>query len=230
MSEPRIALVAEGPADYEVINAALKAIVPTRFTLTLLQPEPTQPTMGQGWSGVLRWCANAGLRHSTTLDTDPTLAGFDLLLLHLDVDVSQAQYADCGLQVPALATANGWAALPCHLPCPPVADSCSRLETVLSSWLKPAQIGAKTVLCLPAQSSGTWLAAATLPANHPLLVGAECNIVLESRLAQLPLAQRIRKVVREYRAHAGHVTANWAVVKALCSQAVAFEQAVQAAL
>ncbi|MDP2418085.1 MAG: hypothetical protein U1D25_12360 [Hydrogenophaga sp.] len=230
MSERRIALVAEGPTDFEVIQAALKAIVPVRFTLTLLQPEPTQPAMGSGWGGVLKWCDAAGARHAGTLDTDPTLEGVDLLVIHLDVDVAQAQYADCGLQVPAQAGAKGWATLPCHMPCPPVADTCARLETVFFSWLSPAQAGPKTVLCLPAQSSGTWLAAATLPAGHVLLGGAECNVAVESRLAQLPLAHRIRKVPREYRSQAGQVTANWARVKSFCSQADAFEQAVKAAL
>ena len=230
MSEPRIALVAEGPTDYEVINAALKAIVPDRFTLTLLQPEPTQPAMGGGWGGVLKWCDAAGARHADTLDGDPTLEGFDLLVIHLDMDVAQAQYADCGLQVPAQAALKEWAALPCDMPCPPVADTCARLEVVLSSWLNPTRAGAKTVLCLPAQSSGTWLAAATLSADHALLVGAECNVAVESRLALLPMAQRIRKAVREYRTHAGQVTVHWGRVKAHCSQAAAFEQAVKVAL
>lgn len=230
MSEPRIALVAEGPTDFEVIQAALKAIVPERFTLTLLQPEATQPTMGSGWGGVLKWCSAAGTRHAASLDTDPTLEGFDLLVIHLDVDVAQKDYADCGLGVPEQAIAKGWAALPCHLPCPPVSDTCARLEALLHSWLNPAQAGAKTVVCLPAQSSGTWLAAATLPAGDALLAGAECNVAVEARLALLPKAQRIRKVVREYRTHAGKITANWAGVKAVCSQAAAFEQAVQAAL
>ncbi|MFC7410900.1 hypothetical protein [Hydrogenophaga atypica] len=230
MSERRIALVAEGPTDFEVIHAALKAFLPVRFTLTLLQPEPTLPAMGSGWGGVLKWCDAAGARHAASLDTDPTLEGFDLLVIHLDVDVAQKQYANCGLGVPAQAIAKGWNALPCHMPCPPVATTCTGLQTVLRSWLNPAQAGAKTVLCLPAQSSGTWLAAATLPAGDALLMGAECNVAVESRLAQLPKAQRIRKVVREYRAHADQITANWAGVKAICSQALAFEQAVQAAL
>lgn len=230
MSEPRIALVAEGPTDYEVIQAALKAILPERFTLVLLQPEATQPAMGSGWGGVLKWCGAAGTRHAASLDTDPTLEGFDLLVIHLDMDVAQAKYADYGCEVSVQAVAKSWGVLPCHMPCPPVVDTCVRLEAVLHSWLRPAQAGAKTVLCLPAQSSGTWLAAATLPSDHALLAGSECNLTVESRLEQLPLAQRIHKKAREYRAHAGQVTANWADVKALCSQAEAFEQAVQAAL
>lgn len=62
MSEPRIALVAEGQTDLVVIEAALKAIVPSRFTLNLLQPEATKPEMGTGWGG----CVEVVRGHSTT--------------------------------------------------------------------------------------------------------------------------------------------------------------------
>ncbi len=54
MSELHIALVAEGPTDYEVIHAALKAVLPKPFVMTQLQPEATQPNMGAGWGGVLK--------------------------------------------------------------------------------------------------------------------------------------------------------------------------------
>ena len=49
MSELRIALVAEGPTDYVIIEAALKAVLPKPFILTQLQPEATRPDLGQGW-------------------------------------------------------------------------------------------------------------------------------------------------------------------------------------
>ncbi|UZQ55580.1 hypothetical protein OOK60_05775 [Trichothermofontia sichuanensis B231] len=49
MSELRIALVAEGPTDWEVIHAALKAVLPTPFVMTLLQPEATPGITGTGW-------------------------------------------------------------------------------------------------------------------------------------------------------------------------------------
>jgi hypothetical protein len=42
MSELRIALVAEGPTDYETIQAALKAVLPDPFVMIQLQPEATQ--------------------------------------------------------------------------------------------------------------------------------------------------------------------------------------------
>lgn len=46
MSELRVALIAEGPTDSVLIEAALKAILGRPFTLAPLQPEATRPQMG----------------------------------------------------------------------------------------------------------------------------------------------------------------------------------------
>jgi hypothetical protein len=83
-----------------------------------------------------------------------------------------------------------------------------------------------TVLCLPAQSSGTWLAAALLDAAHPLLTNAECDITVESRLPLLPKKQRVKKSRLEYMRKAAELTNKWADVKNMCSQAGQFETAV----
>ncbi len=226
MSELRIALVAEGATDYEIINAALRAVLPQSFVMTLLHPEATRPAMGSGWGGVLKWCLAANQRHVGPLDADPTLAGFDLLIVHLDVDVAHKKYDQCGDGVAAMAQVRQWQVLPCGQPCPPVANTCNQLESVLNSWLGRATPGEKTLYCLPAQSSGTWLAAAVLPSGHQRLAGAECNVNLESQLAQLPKSERIRKSVAEYRRYTPRITAEWAVVKQICSQAAVFEQRV----
>ncbi len=189
MSEPlRIGLVAEGPTDYEIINAALLAVLPVPFVMTLLQPENTQPQFGGGWGGVLKWCHAASRRHTGPLTQDPTLSLFDLLVS------------------------------------PPVADTCAALELVLLSWLGAATSDDKTVRCIPAQSTGAWLASAVLDDVHPLLQGAEYNPDLENQLARLPKAQRIKKTVADYRRFAPVVTAQWAKVKTVCSQAERFEQ------
>ncbi|CEG51392.1 hypothetical protein ACIGHJ_07250 [Stutzerimonas kunmingensis] len=230
MSELSIALVAEGDTDLVIIEAALRAILEQPFTLTQLQPEATRPKMGTGWCGVLKWCDASAQRHSDCLDSDPTLARFDLLIIHLDVDVASESYANAGDTVQKMAQEKNWHVLPCAQPCPPVIDSVVPLKAALDSWLRPASRGTKTVLCLPAQASGTWLAAASLPNGHALLTGAECNINVESRLSGLPMDLRIRKKVREYREHAPNVTRNWPVVKAVCSQALDFESAVLAAI
>lgn len=230
MSNLHIALVVEGDTDLVIIEAALKAIIERPFTLTKLQPEATAPRMGTGWSGVLKWCDASSQRHPGCLDSDPTLDQFDLLIIHLDVDVSSEAYANAGPAVEEMAGRKGWGTLPCAQPCPPICNSVIPLAATLDTWLCPASRGYKTVLCLPAQASGTWLAAASLPPRHALLVGAECNIQVESSLPRLPLNQRIRKKVREYRKHANNVTDNWPTVKAICSQAVDFESAVLAAI
>lgn len=226
MSELNIALIAEGPTDYELISAALRAILPNAFHMTLLQPEPKPGLRGNGWPGVLKWCKDAGERHAGPISSDPTLEGYDLFIIHLDTDVAFKRYADCGTTIDEMAQQKGWLALPCNQDCPPVANTCAQLETMMRTWLSPATPDHKTLWCLPAQSTGSWLVTAILPEAHPLCSDAECNPTLEDALAQLPKATRIKKSVRAYRDNADTVRANWAQVKKLCSQALAFEEAV----
>jgi hypothetical protein len=226
MSDLRIALVAEGPTDYEVIQAALKSFLAKPFTMVLLQPEATQGIMGTGWCGVLKWCQAAHQRHHGSIDTDPTLVGFDLIIIHLDVDVASKQYGDCGGALAAIAKDSNWESLPCMQPCPPVSNTVDFLSAVIKSWLGQVTLGDRTLFCLPAQSSGTWLAAAVLDSSHPLLVNGECEIALESKLEQLPKDRRIKKNLRDYRSHAPHITQQWLQVKQICTQAEDFEHLV----
>lgn len=226
MSELKIALVAEGATDEIIINAALQAILPNSFILTQIQPEATQPKMGEGWCGVLKWCHEKSKQCSATLDTDPTLERYDWIIVHLDLDVAVMQYDNCGTDISQKCTTSGWKNLPCNKPCPPVTDTVTALQEVLKSWLQPASAGKKTVFCVPAQSSGTWLAAAHLPNAHRLLAQIECNLTLEDSLPQLSKTDRIRKSKREYQQHAPQITAQWERVKQHCSQAQAFENAI----
>lgn len=230
MSELRIALVAEGPTDYEVIQAALKAVLSQPFVMVQLQPEATQGITGTGWCGVLKWLQAAQQRHNGSLDTDPTLVGFDLLIIHLDVDVASRQYADCGALIEDIAPQNNWGILPCAQPCPPISNTVVPLFNVIRSWLGQATPGDRTLFCLPAQSSDTWLAAAILPSSHPLFTDGECNLTLESKLAQLPKNDRIRKTAREYRRHTPRITEQWEQVKQICTQAERFESLVLATI
>ena len=231
MSDLRIALVAEGPTDYEVIQAALQSVLAKPFTMVQLQPEATQGIMGTGWCGVLKWCQAAHQRHQLhhgSIDTDPTLVGFDLIIIHLDVDVASKQYDDCGEPLAAIAQDSNWGSLPCKQPCPPVSNTVDLLGVVIKSWLGQVTPGDRTLFCLPAQSSGTWLAAAVLDSSDPLLVNCECELTLESRLEQLPKAQRIKKTKRDYEKHAAHITEKWLQVKQICTQAEDFENLVLA--
>ena len=233
MSDLRIALVAEGPTDYVVIEAALKSVLAKPFTMARLQPEATPGIMGTGWCGVLKWCQAAHQRHQLhhgSIDTDPTLVGFDLIIIHLDVDVASKQYSDCGGALAAIAQDSNWGSLPCIQPCPPVSDTVDFLVEVIKSWLGQVTPGDRTLFCLPAQSSGTWLAAAVLDSSHPLLTNAECDLKLESRLQQLPKALRIKKTKRDYDKYAPHITQKWLQVKQICTQAEDFEHLVLATI
>ncbi|MCZ2202734.1 hypothetical protein [Cylindrospermopsis raciborskii] len=225
----QIALVAEGPTDFEIIQAVLKAVLSTPFILTLIQPEVTHPQRGSGWGGVLKWCHQAQERWSGPLMEDPTLSNFDIIIIHLDADVAYFEYNDVSYSKTEV-QAHRWASIPCAQPCPPILDTIHSLRNVLSSWLDKIQQDVYTVLCLPAQSSGTWLAVALLSADHPLLTNEiECE-PLEEKLAQLPKSQRVKKTIKEYRLHAPQITAQWSQVKKICSQATRFEKDVLTAI
>lgn len=235
MSDPlRIALVAEGVIEREVIEAALKFILsPRTFVLTLLQPEATKPEMGGGWGGVLKWCLQLGNRCNAiggTVEGDPTLSLFDGVVLHLDADVATFAYDHLGATVANEALTRGWPSLPCPASCPPLAAPADALYSVLLSWLSPATPGAKTVVCIPAMNTGAWQAAAKLPPGHALLVNLECRADIEKQLQQLPLALRVDKKKRESRLNAAvAVQQHWPNVVALCSRALSFDQAIRVA-
>ena len=72
----RIALVAEGPTDAIVIEAALRAVFASRtFVLQQLQPEGSAAfgEMGTGWVGVYRWCRQTATRGGGRLSHDRLL-------------------------------------------------------------------------------------------------------------------------------------------------------------
>jgi hypothetical protein len=146
MSDLRIALIPEGSTDYEVINAALRAILRHRhFVLTPFYPEKTRPEFGGGWGGVLKWCNQAAESGCTSLESYPPLSGFDLVIIHADADVASMKYQDCGPAVEDLATFKAWGDLPCALNCPPPLPTIELLEQTITGWLGSATPGNKTV-------------------------------------------------------------------------------------
>ena len=228
MSDLRVALVAEGPTDAVVIEAALKAMLPRPFVLTQLQPEPTRPKMGTGWGGVLRWCADFAMRGHARFEDDPTLPGFDLFVIHADADVAEAAYTDVSDEVASLATARGWPVLPNRVPCPPASGSADAVRGCLLSWTGLGAPGPKTVLCVPSKAIDAWLVAAAFDDGHALLTGLEGNLDVEGQLGVLPKAQRIEKTRRKYVAREKKVTEGWPVVRQRCTQAERFSTDVAA--
>jgi len=224
-----VALVAEGPTDAIVIEAALRTLLlPHTFSLTLLQPEPTLPKLGNGWGGVLRWCVDFASRGHSRIEDDPTLPGFDLFVLHLDADVAEAAYAHVSPDVAAQATKSGWPPLPNRSDCPPPDPCADAVRACLLSWCGLAATGPKTVLCVPSKAIDAWLVSALFDDGHPLLNGIECNLNLEAQLRARPKGERVQKKQREYRAHESKITGAWAVVRNRCSQAERFSVEVAA--
>lgn len=225
MSELHIGLVAEGPTDQIVIESALRAILGRPIVVTLLQPEATRPKRGEGWCGVLKWCLEQRGLGFERLEDDPTLGLYDLIVLHLDADVADKAYVDCGFCMTDPAV--DLSALPCAAPCPPAVATVDQLQAVLLGWLGLAAPGPRTMLCLPSKAIESWVAAAWLPADHALLAGdLECVAALADRLKGLPLAMRIRKTRREYAAASLAIRQHWSTVCDRCEQAERFQQAV----
>ena len=222
MSDIRVALIAEGPTDAVVIEAALKALLSRPFVMTQLQPEPTRPKLGTGWGGVLRWCLEFATRGHANFESDPTMPGFDLFVVHVDADVADGSYYDVSNEIAAVATRRGWPVLPNSLPCPPPTGSTDVVRACLLSWAGLQAIGPRTVLCVPSKAIDVWLVAAVFDEHHALLSGLECNPNVEGQLAALPIGQRIKKTRREYLTHVKSVINAWSIVRQRCSQAQRF--------
>lgn len=212
MSEPlRIALVAEGPTDRVVIEAALQAMLTDRaFVLKQLQPEGSLAfggfgKSGGGWTGVYKWCKQAATRGDGQLARDALLfENYDLLLLHLDADVAGMKYAD-----ESITPQPSDGMLPCKRPCPPASETADALRTVLLSWCGETTVPARTVVCMPSKSTEAWVIAVLFPKDLAMKRGIECFPDPESRLGQQPKARRIRKNRRDYQDHADDLERGW---------------------
>jgi len=220
MSDPRIALIVEGPTDAILIEAAIRTIFGRPIPApTIIQPEPTLLGTNGGWGGVYKWCRQSAVRRSATADIDPVLSLFDLVIIHLDADVADASYSDLPFVVD-----DGMGLLPCSAPCPPPHNTVIQLEVVLSSWLGMAAMPGKTIFCIPSKCIESWLAAALFDDIPRIVSGLECAGNMEGRLSSLPHSIRVHKNGSEYRNHAGTFSAKWSVVTDLCSQALKFDR------
>lgn len=224
----RIALVAEGPTDTIVIEAALRAILAERpFLLKQLQPEGSLVfgLLGGGWGGIYRWCKQSASRGMGRLSADALLfAAYDLLIIHVDADVASATY-----QAANVVPCAGDGPIPCAEPCPPARATTDRLRMTVLSWCGEDLLPARVVLCTPAQSIEAWVLSAVFPADAQFQKHGECLFAPEERLAAQPKAQRMRKAQRDYRRRAEFFTRHWATMAEL-EEAARFESELRAAI
>ena len=207
----RIALVAEGPTDGVVIEAALKSMLSERsFVLTQIFPEGSTSfgELGGGWIGVYRWCHQSARRGNGQLQRDAIVfQNYDLLVLHLDADVAGCKYEDGSIKPEKM---DG--VLPCEVDCPPATDTTNALRTVLLSWCGEVVTPERVVLCLPSKSTEAWVVAALFPKDKPLNEGIECYPRPEARLGQQPKTTRIRKKKRDYEMRAKELETAWSII------------------
>lgn len=225
----RIALVAEGVTDYEVLNAAIESMLNGQsFVLTLFQPEGSMAfsgggnvgSFGGGWKGVYRWCLQATQRSGGKLSDDPLFLGYDLLLLHLDADVADEDPSNSLIfPMPELA-----GVLPCYQPCPPPSATTDALRKVILSWVGEAQTPPKTVLCTPSKSTEAWVMAAVFPKDKEVVKpGWECYPKPENRLGQQAKAKRFAKHQQDYATRRYELQAGWPSVVARLTEARRFQ-------
>ena len=75
---------------------------------------------------------------------------FDFLIIHIDGDVADKQYADCGYNFPD-------EGLPLHIDTALVSQRVERLRLILCGWLGVGAVGARTVFCIPHLSTEAWV-------------------------------------------------------------------------
>lgn len=233
MSDPlRIALVAEGPTDTIVIQAALEAIINSHeadFILTQLQPsnsdelggssDATQITPGGGWHGVYKWChETAGMMQGVqaTILNIPKFE-HDYLIIHLDVDVSRASYSKANI-IPFPTDST----LPCNKPCPPASTSADALREVITSWLCPVVIDERIVFCLPADNIETWCVAACKPSEVLNNKKRECH-----KITWRADSRSVPKTPSSYRQKSSLLKTGWLNAENLCPQAHTFADAIR---
>lgn len=217
MSDPlRLALVAEGPTDKILIEAAVSGILEGRpFILNQLQPEASLAfgfgPFGGGWGGVYLWCRQALVRSGGSFEADPLFEFHDVLVLHLDADVAREKYGSANIQEDA-------GDLPCAEPCPPAQATTDRLREVLSRWAGGPRTPYPTVLCTPSKSTDAWVVAALFPTDPAVLDGNhECR-----SHGQQPLRLRIEKSEYTYESHRKAVREAWLTVTEICTEARRF--------
>ena len=211
----RIALVAEGVTDYEVLKAAVESMLGGQsFNIKLLQPPASVAftgagnagPLGGGWKGVYEWCLLATERGGGNVRNDPLFDFYDILVLHLDADIAGEDPANDPVNpIPKLA-----GVLPCQKPCPPPNATTDRLRQVMLSWIGESQTPPQTVLCTPSKCTEAWVVAIFFPHDAQMIKkGWECHPDPASRLAQQPKAHRFAKRQADYQARNAGIQEAW---------------------
>jgi hypothetical protein len=220
----RVAFVMEGPTDYVVLKAAVRALLKGRdFVPTPVKPELNQnliPTTEGGWGGVYKWCRQAVSQSGGSFRNNPILAFHDALVIQIDADVAEKRYSDYHI-----------ADAPCDdLPCIQADQSTGQtvdaLRQVMLGWLSETAVPTGSVLCIPSKSIETWLLVALFPADDVAVrADVESRKDVEIRLRKHGLIKGKQKLIEKYKANETKVHNAWSTVRAKCPEADRFSTA-----
>lgn len=222
MSDPvRVAFVLEGPTDYVVLRAAVRALLNGRdFEPTVIWPEMNENLAAQtagGWGGVYKWCRQAVAQTGTPLRNNPLFAVHDVLVVQVDADVARSKYSDYRiLDAPH-------SDLPCESACPPPSATTDALRGVVLGWMDEASVPPRTVLCTPSKNIETWVLVALFPGDESARkANVECRWDGEVRLRKYGLIKSGQKLVGKYRAREDDIRNAWQQVRRACGEAERF--------
>jgi len=240
-----IGIIAEGPTDHIVIKEAIQNLTKGKGDITFypIQPELTESfaqiegQTGTGWSGVYRQIEFIREYGDFQVATNLILSSLDVLVVHLDGDVSRETYERGHL--------SGVSPTPkvplCEpIPCPlgqqqqskPCVKACSvprqkvaQLQGVLLGWMgltkttKPKEI----VLCTPFDATDAWVLAALFP-THRLVQKKkmECH---QNPVNILEHVCHIDKSVKDYQNKVENQLRNvWNIAQKNCPEAERFSE------
>lgn len=227
MSKPlRVAFVAEGPTDYVVLRAVVRALLGGRD----FEPVPLKPELDEtlrtksasGWGGVYFWCRQTVEQSGGPTSSNPLFASDDsLVVIQVDADIARRRYADYEITD---APNND---LPCEQPCPPPNATTNALRAVMLGWLNETKVPPHTVLCTPSKSLETWVLVGLFPQNQfASSADVECRSNPDAQLQAQRLAHRLirsgQKLIDQYQANEKGIQDAWPNVRAKCSEAERF--------
>ena len=227
MSESlRVAVAAEGPTDFTVLEAILDAILTVEFRLDPLQPERSAAfgakehgSTGVGWGGVYRWIHQAREEGGGAVSGSSVFDRHDVLIVHVDADVATKTYASASIKDAPRDD------LPCEMPCPPASDTTNALRSVVLNWLGETSSPPNLVMCTPSMKMDAWVIAAVSPDN-PMVRREdwECRADPDSQLKALRKGQRFEKSQSGYLGKYDEIKGGWRGVAETLTEAARFQE------
>ena len=183
------------------------------------------PDLSGGWAGVYRWCRQVADAAPGNFSDSKILATHDLVIIHVDADVSTKSYASAGIHD------QQHDDLPCKKPCPPSRDTTDALQGVLKGWLGQPSRPTNLAFCIPSMNMGAWALPQFGGDNRYVRQSDwECRQDPEGQLGRLPRQERFEKNRRGYRTKFADMVSGWQDVAERLHEARRFMSDVTAVL